>query len=363
MTRIAILSAVSLSLLALGACGSDGDEAKQGTGDARTPPANASNTPLTADERACEALYLAQIDWTHRCGGILNESAHAVARFRTLCARELAAPGAEPLRDARAKCAERRKSASCDEELPECELPAGTLADGAPCAARSQCQSRYCKLEGTCGTCAQPAAAGGACSSPVDCAFGAGEVASCDIRQGSSAGTCTLWKIAKVGETCGGTTLCDASGHCMAPEENATTGSCVPNDDVGAICDVTRDCKAGLACVAGKCAPRPKAGEACGQVDDCAGGLVCDGTCKGVSYVGAGEQCDAARRCERGRCVQKVTQGADGQLAAAGPPTCVEPLADGAPCGQEQSTNGFLCDEFARCLGGRCILADPAQCR
>jgi hypothetical protein len=365
MTCIKLIPVLAVSLLVLGACGSNADGKKDGAR-SRDPSARVGpSAPLTADERACDAFYQAQIDWTHRCGGILNESQAAVTRFRTLCARELAAPGAEGLREARAKCGEVRKTAGCEEALPECDLPPGSLPEGEPCAVRAQCQSRYCKIDsGGCGKCAKAVAPGGACTVPTDCEFGNGEVASCDFKKGSTSGVCSVWKLVKPGETCGTETFCDVGSQCFAAEENATTGTCFENDDVGGGCDDSRTCKAGLACVSGTCGPRPKEGESCGaMIDDCADGFACDGTCKAVSYVDTGDECDGVRRCVRGRCVQAVTQGPNGQATPTGTAACVAPLADGASCGQEQSDRGVVCDHFARCVGGKCVFPDPARCR
>ncbi|MBN9164937.1 MAG: hypothetical protein J0I07_28500 [Myxococcales bacterium] len=369
MTRIRILPVISISLLVASACGSEGNGKKQGGGSGGADdPGGSRSAPaaaLTADERTCEEQYRTQIAWTHRCGGIINESPAAIARFRKLCAHEINAPGAEKLRDARLKCGERRKNAACDAVIPECELPPGSLANGAPCGSRSQCQSRYCRIDDTgCGVCATPGAAGSACTSAVDCAFGENEVSTCDPQeQGATTGVCNSWKVVKAGETCGKDSLCNATSHCDVADEKATTGTCLENEGVGGKCDNKFSCKLGLACISGKCAARPKEGQACKEVDDCADGLACDKTCQRVVYVGVDEECGLVRRCARGRCIQKVQPGPNGEASAAGPATCVDPIADGGACGQEQANTGKYCDDFARCVGGRCTFVDPAQCK
>ena len=53
--------------------------------------------------------------------------------------------------------------------------------------------------------------------------------------------------------------------------------------------------------------------------------------------------------------------GVDGPLA--GRLLAERVIADGGACGQEQANTGKYCDDFARCVGGRCTFVDPAQCK
>jgi hypothetical protein len=363
MIRIKLISVFTVSLLALGACGSD-DKKSGKTG----PDPNANVTPeeaaLTADEKACEEFYKVQVAWTGRCGGILNQSQPAITRFRMACARELGAPGAEALRDARAACAAKMQEASCDEEIKECEVPAGSLADGAGCATRTQCQSKFCKLDNTgCGTCEKLIAEGGTCSSAIDCAAGKDELAGCEFKDRGPTGKCAVYKVAKSGQTCSAESLCDTKSHCDVADEAATSGKCLANINKGGTCDNSRACRPGLVCQNKKCAEKPKEGDACDAIDDCADGLACDSTCKPVVYVGAREACDSVHRCARGRCVQPVTQDENGQVKPSGQAACVDPLADGDACGDEQAQQGLVCDVLARCVGGKCILPNPTACQ
>ncbi len=366
MIRNKLMPILSVSLLVLGACGSEAESKKKnsggsgGDGSGSTGPAAA----LTADERACEDFYRVQMDWTGRCGGILNTSQPTISRFRTLCARQLNAPGADGLREARAACAERLKTAKCDDQVPECELPAGTLEDGAPCAGRGQCKSRNCKLDDSgCGVCAKLVAPGGECTAAAECAFGKDEVSSCDYKQGASKGTCSVWKLAKAGQTCNAQSFCDPRSHCDVPDKNAKSGTCLANLDLGKTCDDSRACRPGLVCLAERCSEKPKEGEKCNGLDDCADGLACDGTCKPVVHVGVRETCDTVRRCARGRCVQNVTTGPNGEATPSGDATCVAPLPDGSTCGQELARQGQVCDIFAQCVGGKCRMEDPNACK
>lgn len=303
---------------------------------------------------------MAQVAFTKRCGGWLNEAEPAVARYRKLCAAELAAPGAEGLRDARAKCAARRATSGCDEVVPECDLPPGTLPVGSPCASRAQCQSRFCKLDDSgCGTCQELVEPDGVCSAPSDCATGEGEIASCDFR-GSTAtsGTCSIWRLSKLNEPCGNRKICGEGLHCV-PGATEGEGTCRAVQDEGGSCEDTSYCKPGLVCRSGQCGPRAAEGEACAQGDDCANGLACDGTCRPIYYVRNGETCDVANRCERGRCVATVSEGQERPNHG----TCVAPIPDGEACGPQQAAKGLVCDFFARCSGGKCVFPDPSQCQ
>jgi hypothetical protein len=258
------------------------------------------------------------------------------------------------------------KTAACDDPLPECQLPQGTLENGAACAGRSQCKSRYCKLDTSgCGTCQDLVAKGGDCTSPADCAYGQDEVTSCDFASATAAtGKCSVWNLAKAGQTCSAQSFCDTQSHCDVPDKNATQGTCLANLDVGKTCDDTRACRPGLVCnKGGKCATKPKEGEACSAIDDCDSGLACDGTCKPVVYVGVRETCNTVRRCARGRCVQPVTTGSNGQATPSGDATCVDPIADGQVCGNDLAQKGMACDLFAQCVGGKCHVEDPSQCK
>ncbi len=357
------MSVTTLLLFVLGACGSDAEGKKGNAGNDNGDPSKGPAAPLTADEKACDDLYLAQVAWTHRCGGILIDSQSAIQRFRKVCARELSAPGAEGLRESRARCSELRRNAACDAVIPECELTPGSLPDGASCAARSQCASLHCKLDASaCGKCAPLVEAGGECSLPLDCAFGDGEIASCDFDGPTQTGKCSVWKLSSAGEECTNEKFCNIGLHCKTEGENATSGTCVANKGEGAACENSGTCKIGLVCRSGKCSTRPKEGEACTVFDECADGLGCDGTCKKVVYVASGQECDAIRRCERGRCVQRVEEGKDGKAVPAGPATCIDPIADGNACGSEQAQSGLICDHFARCLGGHCVYPDASAC-
>jgi hypothetical protein len=368
MTRVKKVFVVAASLMAIAACGSSGSKngsgASSGNNNNNNAPGDTSATsdaPLTADEQACDDYFKAQLAFSHKCGGALSDSPDALIRYRQLCSREFAAPGADNLRAARAKCTQSRLAAACDATLPECDLPPGTLANGAACADRVQCQSRYCAVGSSgCGTCADRVAAGGKCTLPTDCAFGDKEVASCDYQGGATNGTCTIWKIVGVGAECGVNSFCDGTSNCVSDTQNGP-GKCVANAAEGGDCIDSNSCVPGLACLSGKCAQKPKEGEACEASNDCVDGLACNGTCQKESFVSSGQECSTVEHCERGLCVQQVQSDGDGGAIAAGSPACVAPISDGDACGP--NNQGLACDFFATCVGGKCVFADPTQCK
>ncbi len=364
MTRTKGISVATLLLFVVAACGSNAERKKSADDPSGGSSSNSeSSAPRTADEQACDDLYKAQVEWTHRCGGLMNDSPYAVQRFRRVCARELGASGTENLRQTQARCSELRKSAACDAKIPECELPAGTLPDGAPCGARSQCQSRFCMLDETgCGKCAPQIKAGGPCLLASDCATADGEIASCDFDGKSMVGTCSVHKLVKSGEECSAQNFCNIGAHCDVATKDAKSGKCVANQGEGGGCDDTLACQLGLVCRSGKCSRRPTEGQACTAYDECAEGLGCDKTCQKVVYVKSGEECNGVRRCERGVCLQRVEQKEDGKVVPSGPATCMDALADGNACGIDQLKSGLVCDHFARCLGGHCVLPDATAC-
>jgi hypothetical protein len=363
MTLVKKPLVVAASLLAIAACSSSGGKKNTGAGGNIPPPDDgiSSDAPLTADEKLCDDHYKSQLDWVAKCGGILSGSTSAIVRYRKLCSRELVAPGAEGLRDARTKCIQKRATAACDDPLPECDLPPGTLANGAACADRAQCQSRYCKVDGSgCGTCSALVDAGGECLQPTDCAYGQNEVATCQYDENKPTGKCAKYKLVKIGEACGVDSFCSPGAHCESNQQNGP-GKCVANVEKGGACVDATSCRPGLACIDKKCVDRPKEGEKCAATDDCADGFACGGTCEKPTYVNSGQSCDNVNRCERGLCIQTQGTDANGQPAPPSPPVCVSPIADGDQCGP--NNYGLACDFFARCVDAKCVFPDPSQCK
>jgi hypothetical protein len=229
-------------------------------------------------------------------------------------------------------CAQALPGVSCADFLarksaPECKLPAGTLADGAPCAADMQCAGTRCRIavNHACGTCGSHAGAGGPCAVDDDCDPGLGCV-------------------------------------------NAVCTSFGSENDA---CDATHPCRPGLGCVSGKCGAPSAIGAAC------ASSAECDGT-HGVFCGAVSKQCDAVTFDSPNQACGIVQQhlalcaGPGGYCAGLSSSkiqgTCLAPAADGAAC---DAVNGPLCNAGAVCVcsgsdagcAGTCSLPSPSACR
>ena len=344
--------ALSALFLVLAACGGWGSPDDSGSG---------------GGSGACAQYVNALVGYADRCGdGVAGGFEHERARFEASCQRALAAPGAAPNLPAQVlACAQAISAGSCSAGTDDaCKLTGGTLEDGAPCGEGFQCKSGACKTApgGQCGTCSPRVAVGGDCTSSAQCVDGA----ECQLGAGDS-GTCVTVKIAKAGESCasdsGELVRCEPGTDCSFGSSEPT---CKTPSPAGADCTSGGDCEGTLKCVAGKCSTGLGEGAEC-QFGECAKGLACgnDKKCARIAIVKTGEECDdLVRRCERGTCNgSQITSGTDGQLQAT-PGRCVDPLPDGAACtDRNEDEDAASCDSLAECIGGKCTVADPAQCK
>lgn len=308
----------------------------------------------------CAQYVSAVVSYYDRCSGVGTELTSARARFEAACTRAIAAPGATNVAGQLSACIQKLQGASCnDSEELDCEITGGTLEDGAPCGERYQCKGGACLKDpgASCGKCAQRSPIGGACKSSGDCV----DDATCVTTDGS--GKCVAVKIAKAGEDCMGTrgeaVRCDSGLRCSTDTNGRT---CKPAGAAGADCTSRLDCANELKCVNKKCAAGLAEGADC-NLDECGQGLECnkDKKCARIVYVKAGEECDATRRCERGSCNgASIEAGPGGTVVKPG--KCVDPLPDGAACNAEDE-DAPSCDVFAECVGGKCTVDDPAQCK
>lgn len=312
-------TAWTLAAVALAACSSGSSGGGNGGGDAGGGSAVSAQqaasdvaSALCARTQACAPAFL-----TYSFG---DESTCA-SRFTTAILTSIGANGSGTSPAAAESCAQALQQASCADvlsrDLPAACHKAGTLADGAACAADSQCQNLRCAVAPgqSCGTCTSLAKAGGSCKLPDDCEYGTDCVA----------GTCTAF--GKQGDACSATKPCRAdlacrSGTCGAP---ALAGeACMSSAECDAVHAV--DCNPATQ----KCAPLQfaQAGAACGVV---AGQIV---ACKGPA------DCTGI--------TQNNPQG-----------TCRAFASDGAAC---DPTNGPFCVFPAVCTGGKCAFADATTC-
>ncbi len=120
-------------------------------------PANLFLARRPSGLRTCQAVY------QQSCLGIMNapSSGQSIAGIEA-CVQELSPPASKW---------------SCGDYLfnqnppPDCQVPAGALANGAPCALSQQCQSAFCSVATgkMCGTCAPALQAGGSCAGLAGC--------------------------------------------------------------------------------------------------------------------------------------------------------------------------------------------------
>ncbi len=230
-----------------------------------------------------------------------------------------------------ALCAAAVPQLSCGDLLarrtaPACKPPAGTLADGAACAADAQCQGTRCKIAfgQVCGTCTTHVAAGAACGVDDDC---------------------------------------DTGMMCLA-------ATCVAFGDEKATCDATHPCRPDLACNSGACGAPNAVGAACTAPDQCnaANGIVCNPQskkCDTLSLGGPRAPCGfvaghVASCMSAAACVGATAPKFQG--------TCTTAAAPGAAC---DTSAGPTCGPGAACVCssnvdggciGTCKQRDPAAC-
>ncbi len=251
-------------------------------------------------------------------------------------------------------------------EPPECKAVfTGTIADGASCSDNRACVSGVCSGTATgCGKCMKLADLGEACTSDEVCSCSAYCVGGkcvvatpptasqpCSFSLNCAAGlycpttqpTPTCAALAKLGEACDGSTLCDDTSTC-GPQDN-----CVAKSQKTEACVSSGDCATGLVCVAdpttqkATCLTPAKTGEACTVAGQCA---YADQTCvsgKCASLPAKGQpcpnyQCDKHLICD----TSDLTK----------PAVCVALLASGATCASDLSATP--CDDGLVCIGGKC---------
>ncbi len=316
-----------------------------------------SSSSTDAATAACERLVRAT---RTDCSKFPSETveSNVVARSNGACKRELSASGvATTPADVEACAAALEKhAASCDTAFAtpaECESKPGTRADGAGCGANAQCKSGYCKIgqtqvttpEGTtnqrdaCGTCTATIAENAVCNGTSD---------KCVAGYQCLSGKCLKVAVSDVGGPCGNqTSTCKDGLLC-----DNLTRKCAALKPSGEQCLGSFECEPPLACVANKCDVRVAEGGACSS-NECARTLRCDEasqTCVKLEFVKPGAACTASSICEpRG-------------IACPASLTCPTVVADGEACELGTSPTR-VCNDYATCRDGKCVLDDPNSCK
>lgn len=293
------------------------------------------------------------------------------ARFERSCQDQLALPGSGVTEAKLLACISARESWVDAWASPrECDFK-GSLAGGAPCVDKVQCQSGRCAtgtenpiVQGyTCGTCQVAQSLGEACNRAPTCTEGNG----CFALTPDAAYpdfTCLPITEAKTGEHCDDlSTICASGLYC---DRDAST--CSLPAKLGEACAPQRPCAPPLICWGSPavCRSRSSACAACGEDCNCTLNLGCSSGRCAVTWVPPGGTCDGERRlCLVGDCAFSRYQNVippppplDGGVLLG---TCPRVIPDGQPCDGNDAL--VTCDTFSLCFQGRCALTDGVVCQ
>lgn len=311
---------------------------------------------------ACSTYASAFRRYANKCGseeGLTSDTRWAAmeARMKLACQSSLALPGTGIQPSQVASCANALADASCNaktSDIPACDFPPGSLADGAACTDSSQCKSEACVKTASssgstpsCGTCQARIPVGGACTTEDRCV----DNAMCDFTtkkcialvKNGAGGSCDSAK----GESCQTGLYCDY-----------TTNVCKTRAAAGQACSSTSPCDSGLTCDStSKTCYQPTVateGQACGASTKarCGSDLACDAMtakCVKINWVAPGGDCGAPySTCLHGSCSSTTKK-------------CPALIPDGGACTSDRSTG--VCDDFASCIDGKCQLPGQVVCK
>jgi hypothetical protein len=315
----------SLAFVAVAACG--GSTFSMGEGSDGGADGAGNTVTVTADQAATDAAN-AYCNRAQACAPAyvtdsMGDVATCAARLKLVLLPVFGSAGTSSTPAQTEACAQAIPQMTCSDLLgrknPDvCKTLPGALADGAACSADSQCAGTRCKVaaNAVCGTCTEPAAAGGVCGVDDDC---------------------------QPGMTC-------------------VNAACAAYGGENASCDTAHPCRPDLGCKSGACTTPSPAGAACQASGECDGlhGVFCNPVsmkCENVSFVGPNAKCglvsDALVLCTGpgSLCYGATAPSYQG--------ACVAYANDGAAC---DVNNGPLCNAGAVCAGGACQIPDPASC-
>jgi len=319
-----------LIALTFAACGNVHPLEAPDGGDA--PLADGGDTAPPTVEQACNDLSTSLCNALGVCSTFLlqlgfGDVATCVSRNNLACTIGQNATGVGRTVADIEGCARALPLVSCGDlvahKMPAaCQDKPGSVLNGAPCGASTQCQSTYCRPQGQCGICGPRQAAGASCTS---------------------------------NDQCQPDLVCAAS-QCVAPGE------------LGQTCDDRRPCRDDLYCSTGTsgsaaCAMKVGAGRSCADSDkacDILQGVGCHPTtkvCQTVRVAHRGEGCGLVS----GTLVLCEAAGSCDGAAFPAAGTCSPAAADGESCGSA-TTNNRSCLAPSTCVVGICRLPVTASC-
>jgi hypothetical protein len=294
-------------------------------------------------ESACGNFFDKALAYGQKCGGLGFLDPNDKADFQKYCDALAAAPGSNDLAGQINTCADQVPS-DCNQSL-NCRIR-GSLADGAGCAASTQCSGGVCNVSGTgnptsevtCGKCASYLAVGAACGSGPSC--------DPDTSQCVN-GTCVAY--VGQGQSCANAPCSDGL-QC-----DPNTQLCQPYPTKGETCTFT--CQWPYVCSGGTCIDAVPENGACPNGDECAPNLVCDSQtmiCRKPTTASAGQPCGFVNNeivdCESGlKCA--LTSGTS--------QTCIVPKQQGEAC----TVGQYECVQYLACIGGTCQVPDLSVCQ
>ena len=316
-----VLSALSAIAVGLVACSTNpGSDGGTTGGSSVTAACTDAASKLCNKLATCSPLLLQLLySDSNGCNNAWNFTCQALAN----------ANGSPFTSDNIGTCGQASASASCGDAvnailagtLPGCDFH-GSVAQGAACAASSQCAgaNSYCQIPvgQLCGVCAMRAPANGQCTQTVDCQAGL---------------------------------TCNSMGTCVTPGAS------------GAQCGNSSPCQSGLTCTQAKCAAwaedanakcDPSALLAC----DYTKGLFCNGSsvCAMVTVGTPGGMCGTSSTLSNYTVCPGAVFCPTPANSLMG--TCPKIAADGSAC----DGNATICNPPSVCVNGTCSKYDPSSC-
>lgn len=344
----------------------------------QAPPSDAASDIAQAalEDQACRDSIAALCQRRYECG---LDGSPACPDAVALCPRIYFGPRSRRTAEAVAACSEVMRHAPCTDVrsgLATSCLPGGVGEAGAPCSSSSECASRSCSGNWSCGTCAAALPLGAACGSGTSGSCVSGTI--CHPNSHVCVSAPLALAHAKLGEPCdpaGNPPVgCEGDLACFADAmvSVSTAGVCtaLPKQDEPCLNWSGPQCGPGMECGRSTTGGTRKA--LCGSPPPC-GTVTCDPAttvcieapkvplnCR--PYVTEGQACSSGGAPEGDNICARDLICMIGTVVDAGVfnyyrGTCVRPGSRGDACGDMAPCKGYL-----RCQGGVCADFDPDSC-